>query len=57
MLSVYSASKWALEGLSEGLAGEVSRFGIKVTIVEPGGYRTAQATRLGPAIAPIDAVG
>jgi NAD(P)-dependent dehydrogenase (short-subunit alcohol dehydrogenase family) len=39
-LGVYHASKWALEGLSESLAQEVAGFGIKVTIIEPGGYAT-----------------
>ena len=39
-LSMYHASKWALEGMSESLAQEVAPFGIKVTIVEPGGYST-----------------
>ncbi len=34
------ASKWALEGLNEALAGEVADFGIKVTVVEPGGFAT-----------------
>ncbi|MDT0323557.1 SDR family oxidoreductase [Streptomyces millisiae] len=37
---VYHASKWAVEGLSESLAAEVAGFGIKVTLVEPGGYAT-----------------
>lgn len=37
---VYHASKWALEGLSESMAQEVAPFGIKVTLVEPGGYST-----------------
>lgn len=36
----YHASKWALEGLSETLAQEVAPFGIKVTLVEPGGFST-----------------
>jgi NAD(P)-dependent dehydrogenase (short-subunit alcohol dehydrogenase family) len=36
----YHASKWALEGLNEALAGEVAEFGIKVTVIEPGGFAT-----------------
>ena len=39
-LGGYHASKWALEGLTESLAQEVAQFGIKVTLVEPGGYST-----------------
>jgi NAD(P)-dependent dehydrogenase (short-subunit alcohol dehydrogenase family) len=39
-VSLYCASKFAVEGLSESLAGELAAFGIKVTIVEPGGFRT-----------------
>lgn len=36
----YSASKWALEALNESLAHEIADFGIKVTVVEPGGFAT-----------------
>jgi NAD(P)-dependent dehydrogenase (short-subunit alcohol dehydrogenase family) len=37
---IYSASKWALEGMSEALAQEAAHFGVKLTMVEPGGYWT-----------------
>ena len=37
---IYHASKWALEGFSESLAQEVQGFGIGVTIIEPGPFRT-----------------
>jgi NAD(P)-dependent dehydrogenase (short-subunit alcohol dehydrogenase family) len=39
-VGIYHASKWALEGLSQALAQEVAGFGIKVTLIEPGGYST-----------------
>jgi NAD(P)-dependent dehydrogenase (short-subunit alcohol dehydrogenase family) len=39
-VGLYHASKWGLEGFSQALAAEVAAFGIKVTIVEPGGYAT-----------------
>jgi NAD(P)-dependent dehydrogenase (short-subunit alcohol dehydrogenase family) len=37
---LYSASKFALEGMSEAFAAEAAQFGVKVTIVQPGGYWT-----------------
>lgn len=40
-LGAYHASKWALEGLSQSLAQEVAPFGVRVTIVEPGGFNTS----------------
>jgi NAD(P)-dependent dehydrogenase (short-subunit alcohol dehydrogenase family) len=39
-IGAYHASKWGLEGFSQALAGEVAGFGIKVTLIEPGGYST-----------------
>ena len=39
-LGVYNASKYALEGFSEALALETKALGIRVTIIEPGPFRT-----------------
>jgi len=39
-LGLYHASKWALEGFSQSLAQEVRAFGIRVTLIEPGGFET-----------------
>ncbi len=39
-IGLYHASKWALEGFSDALSQEVASFGIKVTLIEPGGFST-----------------
>ena len=41
----YSSTKYALEALTEGLAKEVAPFGIHVTAIEPGGFRTDWGSR------------
>jgi len=48
----YTATKFAVEAISEGLAGEVAAFGIKVTILEPGHFTTGfgSSARSAPAI-------
>ncbi|MFG1917575.1 SDR family oxidoreductase [Micromonospora sp. NPDC048898] len=57
---LYSASKFALEGMSESLAMEAAAFGITLSIVQPGGYWTDLYTSLSattplPAYAPLRA--
>lgn len=39
-VGMYHASKWALEGFSQSLAQEVAPFGVRVTLIEPGGFST-----------------
>lgn len=63
-LGIYHASKWALEGLTEALSAEVGMFGIRTTLIEPGGYATdwggssAHRSTAMPAYQPIrDAMG
>ena len=56
-LGAYHASKWALEALGESLAVEVARFGVHVTLVEPGGYDTdwaGSSSRHSHPLAPYD---
>jgi NAD(P)-dependent dehydrogenase (short-subunit alcohol dehydrogenase family) len=44
-LAYYNATKYAVEGFSESLSLEVAPLGVKVTIVEPSGFRTDWAGR------------
>ena len=39
-MSAYASSKFALEGITEALAGEVKPFGVTVILVEPGAFKT-----------------
>nr|WP_028923539.1 SDR family oxidoreductase [Pseudonocardia acaciae] len=52
--ALYATSKFALEGMSEALAGEVGPLGIRVTIVEPGPFRTEFLGRSMEFAEPID---
>ncbi|MDN9008801.1 SDR family oxidoreductase [Brevibacillus laterosporus] len=56
MSGMYSASKFALEGMSEALAKEAAHFGVKLTMVEPGGYWTDLYTTMGYST-PLDSYG
>lgn len=40
MLGLYNSTKWGLEAFSEAMAAEVRRFGIRVSIIEPGALDT-----------------
>jgi NAD(P)-dependent dehydrogenase (short-subunit alcohol dehydrogenase family) len=55
LIALYSASKFALEGLSIGLAMELEPFGIKVTTIEPGAFATGFADAVQPPAVRIDA--
>lgn len=59
-LSYYHGSKFALEGISESLGKEIKDLGIKVTAIEPGGFRTDWAgrslVRAGRSIGDYDAI-
>lgn len=45
-LAAYNASKYALEGAAESLAGEAGHLGVKVTILQPGGFATSYSSKL-----------
>ncbi|WBB65535.1 SDR family oxidoreductase [Micromonospora sp. WMMD812] len=53
---MYSASKFALEGMSESLAMEAAAFDVKVSIVQPGGYWTDLYTSM-TSTTPMEAYG
>src|SRR5206468_4615470 len=40
MIGAYSMTKHAIEAYGDGLAAELARFGVKVSLVEPGNYGT-----------------
>jgi NAD(P)-dependent dehydrogenase (short-subunit alcohol dehydrogenase family) len=54
-LGMYCSSKWALEAISQALAGEVAEFGILVTLIEPGGFGTQAEAASSEPSEPIDA--
>jgi NAD(P)-dependent dehydrogenase (short-subunit alcohol dehydrogenase family) len=45
-MAAYCASKWALEAMTEALAGEMKTFGVRVALVEPGVIDTSMPRRL-----------
>lgn len=45
----YCASKFALEGAAEALRNEVGRFGVRVSLIEPGGFASAMSSKRVPA--------
>lgn len=57
--AAYSAAKWGVEGFSEVLAQEMALIGVRVTIIEPGGFRTdfaGRSTSLNPGRPEYDSV-
>ncbi|MCR6625793.1 MAG: SDR family NAD(P)-dependent oxidoreductase [Pseudoxanthomonas sp.] len=40
LIGLYCTTKWAVEGLHDSLSQEVAKFGIKVSMIEPGAYAT-----------------
>ncbi|WP_371483430.1 SDR family oxidoreductase [Kitasatospora sp. NBC_00315] len=56
-LAAYSAGKYALEGMSQALATEAAAFGVRVTVLEPGGFATRYGTSMRQAAAGVPAYG
>lgn len=60
LMGLYSATKFAIEGLTETLAAEVRDFGIKVTLLEPGRFATefsgAESLAIGESISEYDSM-
>ncbi len=54
-IGIYNASKWALEAIADSLSKEVAGFGIRVTLIEPGPYKTDWAGDSAKHAAPIQA--
>jgi short-subunit dehydrogenase len=52
-VGIYAASKFAVEGFTEALALEMKPFGVNVTIVEPGAFRTEFMKGIGAAAHPV----
>ncbi len=52
-IGMYHASKYAVEGICDSLSQEVAHFGVKVTLLEPGGYATDFASRSGRSAIPM----
>ena len=47
-MTMYAASKWAIEGFAEALAMELAPFGVDVVVLQPGNHRTAFASHVKP---------
>ncbi len=47
--AAYASSKWALEGMTEALAGELKAFNIRVALIQPGIIDTSMAQNIGAA--------
>ncbi|KQZ23546.1 SDR family NAD(P)-dependent oxidoreductase [Microbacterium sp. Root553] len=55
MLGLYNSTKWGLEAFSEAMAAEVERFGIRVSLIEPGALDTEWADASMRFSSPLDA--